>query len=175
MSFKPITKRSNRNHVSPSTVIWKLLYRSKAICNFTKMTRIKTKHITRTIYIIHIRCIFSFLFIGRELTKWPANNCLQVSVLLQIIFCSCVIETTLSCENGGSVPRAGREWFHTFCWSKERWSNDKTIIELGYRKISWFVSVSQIDYLPQSSATGNNWSARHWQITIFCSTSLNNC
>ena len=25
------------------------------------------------------------------------------------------------------------------------WSNDKTIIDLGYRKISWFVSVSQIN------------------------------
>ena len=24
----------------------------------------------------------------------------------------------------------------------------KTIIELGYRKISWFVSISQINYLP---------------------------
>ena len=34
-----------------------------------------------------------------------------------------------------------------------RWSNDKTIIELGYRKISWFVSVSQINYLPQPSAS----------------------
>ena len=32
---------------------------------------------------------------------------------------------------------------------KTRWSYDKTIIELGYRKISWFVSVSQINYLPQ--------------------------
>ena len=40
-----------------------------------------------------------------------------------------------------------------------RWSNDKTIIELGYRKISWFVSVSQINYLPQPSA----WSTHHWQ------------
>ena len=38
---------------------------------------------------------FSFLINGRELTTWPANNCLQISVLLQIIFCSCVIETTL--------------------------------------------------------------------------------
>ena len=37
-----------------------------------------------------------------------------------------------------------------------RWSNDKTIIELGYRKISWFVRVSQI-------------------MTIFCATSSNNC
>ena len=30
-----------------------------------------------------------------------------------------------------------------------RWSNDKTIIDLGYRKISWFVSVLQINYFPQ--------------------------
>ena len=56
-----------------------------------------------------------------------------------------------------------------------RWSNDKTIIELGYRKISWFVSVSQINYLPQPSASANTWSVRHRQITIFCSTSSNNC
>ena len=28
-------------------------------------------------------------------------------------------------------------------WKQTWWSNDKTIIELGYRKISWFVSVSQ--------------------------------
>ena len=30
------------------------------------------------------------------------------------------------------------------------------IIELGYRKISWFVSVAQINYLPQPSALANN-------------------
>ena len=40
-----------------------------------------------------------------------------------------------------------------------RWLNDKTIFELGYPKISWFVNVSQINYLRQP----NNWSARHWQ------------
>ena len=34
--------------------------------------------------VIIIRCIFSILFIGRELTTWAANNCLQTSVLLQI-------------------------------------------------------------------------------------------
>ena len=44
-----------------------------------------------------------FLFIGREHTTRPANNCLQKSVLLQIIFCSGVIETTLLCEGGKSV------------------------------------------------------------------------
>ena len=97
-------------------------------------------------FTIIIRCVFSFLFIGRGLTTSTANNCLQTSVLLQI-FCSCVIETTLLCENGRSLPRVGREWFDIFSWSKERWWNDKTVIELGYRKIdfSWFVSDEQIN------------------------------
>jgi len=100
---------------------------------------------------------------------------LQISVLLQIIFCSCVMKPTLLCENGGSGTRGGREWFDMLSWSKERWSNDKTSIELGYRKISWFASVLQNNYLPQPSASANNWSARHWEITIFYSSSLNNC
>ena len=100
---------------------------------------------------------FFFLFIGREPTTWPANNCLKISVLLQIIFCSCVIETTLLCENGSSLSWAFRKRFN--CW--ELWkikltqsSNDKIIIELSYRKISWFVSVSQIIYLPQPFGLG---------------------
>ena len=48
---------------------------------------------------------FFFLFIGREPTMWPANNCLQIMVCscampsncvwLQIIFCTCVKETVL--------------------------------------------------------------------------------
>ena len=54
---------------------------------------------------IIFRCIFSFLFIGREITTWPANNCLQKGVLLQMILCSCVTETTLLYENGGSVEK----------------------------------------------------------------------
>ena len=35
-------------------------------------------------------------------------------------------------------------------------------------KISWFVSGEQINNLPMPKAESNNWSARHWQITIFC-------
>ena len=31
-------------------------------------------------------------------------------------------------------------------------------------KISWFVCGKQINYLPQPSASANNWSARHWQL-----------
>ena len=55
-----------------------------------------------------------------------------------------------------------------------RWPNDKTLIELGYRKILWFVCVWKINYLPQPLASTNNWS-RHRQIMIFCSTSSSNC
>jgi len=101
---------------------------------------------------------------------WPrvhhvtsANNCLQISILLQIIFCSCVIETTLLCENGRSVPWAGREWF-VISWSKEWWSNDKTIIiELGYCKISWFLSVAS-----RSIIIVNYWTlvTLFWKMTL---------
>ena len=134
---------------------------------------------------IIIRSKFFFLFIGRQPTTWPVNNCLQIMVCscampsnsawLQITFCSCVKETVLFSflrsllrENGRSLrfPRI-------FIKKQTRWSNDKTIIEPGYRKTSWFVSVSQINCLPQPSA--NNWSARHRQITMFFSTSSNNC
>ena len=35
-------------------------------------------------------------------------------------------------------------------------SNDKTVIKLGYRKISRFASVSHINYLPKPKAEANN-------------------
>ena len=38
----------------------------------------------------------------------------------------------------------------------DRLAPSHSIIELGYRKISWFVSVSQINYLPQPSASASN-------------------
>ena len=60
-----------------------------------------------------------------------------------------------------------RKWHHAFllfaiAWqiaslpediplNKTRWSNDKTVIVLGYRKISWFVSVSRCFAQPLSN------------------------
>ena len=108
-----------------------------------------------------IRSKFFFLFIGREPTKWPANNCLQIMVYLcampsncvwlQIIFCAFVQETVLFSFLRSLLRENCRSLcFPTIFITKQtRWSNDKTIIELGYRKISWFVSVSQINYLPK--------------------------
>ena len=52
-------------------------------------------------------------------------------------------------------------------WSK-RTGNKKT-------RTPTATSVLQINYLPQLSASANNWSARRWQIAIFCLTSSNNC
>ena len=132
---------------------------------------------------IIIRCKCFFFFMDRGPTTWPANNCLQIMVCscampsncvwLQIIFCSCVRKPCFSpsCDRS-CVKMADRFASRGYSLKKQtRWSNDKTIIELGYRKITWFVSVSQINYLPKP----NNWSAHHWQFTIFCSTSSNNC
>ena len=101
---------------------------------------------------IIIRCVFSSLSIGRESTTWPASNCLQIMVcscvvpskrgLLQIIFCSCVMGTTFSGEKWQIASLSCQEVIKI--WKQSWWSNDKTIIELGYHKISWFVSVSQL-------------------------------
>jgi len=73
------------------------------LANFARSARTTDRKLS-----IIIPCIFSFLFIGREPTTWPANNCLQTMVcscvipskcvLLQIIFCSCVIVIPLLCE-----------------------------------------------------------------------------
>ena len=160
---------------------WSLRNSHESVEDFT-LTEILLSRLWHTNQII-IRCIFSFLYIGREPTTWPANNCLQIMfcscvvpskrVLLQITFCSCVVGTTFSKEKWQTASLSFQEVIKI--WKQTWWSNDKTVIELGYRKISWFVSVSQINYLPQPSASANNWSARHWQITIFCSTSSNNC
>ena len=47
-------------------------------------------------------------------------------------------------ENGRSL-----RLLKIFLKKQIQWSNDKTIIELGYCKISWFVSVSQINTPPR--------------------------
>ena len=64
----------------------------------------------------------------------------------QIIFCSCVNETTvLSPPYDRSCVKNGRSLrFPKILKKQIWWSNDKTVIELGYRKIALFASVSQI-------------------------------
>ena len=57
------------------------------------------------------------------------------------------------CHYSWKAARANRFPKILFIKKQTQWSNDKTIIELGYHKISWFVSVSQINYLISSPVT----------------------
>ena len=89
---------------------------------------------------IIVRCKFLFLFIGRQPTMWPANNCLQITVCqcamlsncvwLQIIHCSCVNETTLFSSLRSLLRKNGRSlgFPNIFIKKQTRWSNDQTII-----------------------------------------------
>ena len=73
--------------------------------------------------------------------------------VIQIIFCSCVNETTLSPSCDHSCVKMA-DCF-TDLSKSDLWSNNNKNNKLGYRKILWFISVSNI--------------------TIFCSTLSNNC
>ena len=84
-----------------------------------------------------------------------ASNCVK----LQIIFCSCVNETTLF-SFLRSFLREKRQiasFPEDIHYTQTCWSNDKTVFKLGYRKISWFVSVPQISNIACLSL-------RLWQI-----------
>ena len=101
-------------------------------------------------------CRFVFLFIGRELTTWPANNCLQIMVCscsvssncvwLQIILCSCINETALFCFFASLLLENGRSLCFSKKFIKKHKLSDQTIkkklLNSSYHKISWFISVS---------------------------------
>ena len=54
--------------------------------------------------------------------------------------------------------------------------SDRMIKQLLNSVIAKYCDLSaQINYLPKPKAEANSWSARYWQITIFCLTSSNNC
>ena len=126
-------------------------------------------------------CRFVFLFIGRELTTWPANNCLQIMVCscsvssncvwLQIILCSCINETALFCFFASLLLENGRSLCFSKKFIKKHKLSDQTIkkiIELQLsQNILIYQCVSQINCLPKLKA-------HHWQIMIFWSTPSKN-
>ena len=75
-----------------------------------------------------------------------SNYNIKTNLVIEWSPSSCVIRTAFSREKwqiaSPSYQKVIRIWKQTW------WSNDKTIIELGHRKILWFVNVSQINYLP---------------------------
>ena len=107
---------------------------------------------------IVIRWIFSFPLAEsppRDLQitthkYWSAHALLPSKlVLLQIIFCSWVI-----------IPWAARKWL-----KYENKLGDRMIKQLLYSIIAKYR-----DFLlsRRSMASASNWSACHWQITLFC-------
>ena len=108
-----------------------------------------------------IWCKFFFLFIDRKPTTWPANNCLQIMV------CSCAMSSYCVWLQNINNVLLMRKQNHAFLllvitlpWkmadhiASQRYSlktkpGHQMIKhnELGYHKISWFVSVSLADQL----------------------------
>ena len=120
---------------------------------FTKAKFLPPMRYQSSLFII--RSQFFFLFISRDPTTWPTNNGLLMRNVVQLCLAA----------NNNLLIRKRKHAFLlaiALAWKwliaslpqditkkQTRWSSDKTIIELGYRKISWFVGVSQINYLPQ--------------------------
>ena len=93
-------------------------------------------------------------------------KCRPIVLFLQIISGSCVNETTLFSflQSLLREKKADRFAFQRCSLKKQTWwSNDKTIIENS-------VTPKYCDF-----SSANNWSARHWQVTVFCSNSSNKC
>ena len=177
------TKSADKKHIHRWKNGWKHLFHCQGLLT-VQLLWCGQKN-WRTISII-IWCKFLILFIGQGPIMWPANKCLQIMVHSWAMSSYCVF--------AANNILLMRKWNHTFllfaialAWQWQIASlpkdihqktiklGDQMIIEiLGNHKISWYVSVSQINYLPQPSALANNWSARHWQIMIFYSTSCNN-
>ena len=85
--------------------------------------------------------------------KWlPPKNGLLMRKVVRLCsacvclqaFCSCVKETTVFSFLWTLLRKNGRSlrFPRIFTKKRPRWSNDKTIIELSWRKISWFIWLS---------------------------------
>ena len=138
----------------------------------------KTLLCAHKIVIIIVRCKLFFLFIGWEPTTWPAGNGLQIMVCscaissncvwLQRIFCSCVNESALFSFLQSLLPENG-SFPKKFIKKRTWWLF--IINNCYWTRLSQNIVICQINHLPSASAS--NWSARHWQIPIFCPTSSN--
>ena len=122
-----------------------------------------------------ILCDFFFLSIGRESTTWPANNCLQIMV------CSCVVPSK-TCFAANDILLM-RNWNNVL---KRKMADRFPELpgsenKLGDRMIKSVITKYHDLAVCRRSIICLSlrlrqiyWSARHWQIMIFCSTSSNN-
>ena len=122
-------------------------------------------------------------FFGWSASIFPSNELRTYHVIKNILglnFCQLTQSTSLFWMNNKTINELDMN--STFVSSEQLWTSRRVLsiflqmkrkansIIINYwtrlSKISWFVCGEQINYLPKAEA--NNWSARHWQITIFC-------
>ena len=135
---------------------------------------------------IIIRCKSFFVFIGREPTTWPANNCLQIMVFScamssnfvwrQINFYPCVNDTKLSPSCDRSCVKMADRFASRRCSLKTK-LGDRMIKQLLNSVVAKYrdLSVPRRSIICLSLRLRPIRSACHWQITTFHSTSSNNC
>ena len=128
-------------------------------------------------YIVNYHLMqFFFLFIGREATTWPANNCLQ------IVVCSCSVSPNCVWLQNNNIVLMMRKcdcscmkvanhfiYPKIFIKKTNSWSNDKN----NNLSLIW---LSQNIVICQCLADQLIFCLRLWlrqQLTIFCSTSSN--
>ena len=89
---------------------------------------------------------FNANFSSYSLAEIPPSDCLQIMVLLM----RNVVQQCLA-------------------------ANNFLLIDMRKRNHAFLLLAIALTWKMAASASANNWSARHWQVTIFCSTLSHNC
>ena len=95
------------------------------------------------------------------------RNVIQLCLAANNVLLMCKWHHAFSCCDRSYVKMADCFAYRRYSF-KTRWWNDKTINELAYRKISWFVSVSQINYLPKPTTDKSRYFAQPRPIIFIC-------
>ena len=77
----------------------------------------------------------------------------MINAISDVKFNVCLVTKPLECS-----PQKQNSWTLRFCfWGWIMWKMyNKTIIEFGFRMISWIIKTSCLCYLPQPSASADN-------------------
>ena len=129
-------------------------------------------------YIVNYHLMqFFFLFIGREATTWPANNCLQIVVCSCTVSPNCVWLQIILCWWCVNAIALAWKWQITNLFMYQRYSLRKQTHDRMIKTIIIINSViAKYSDLSVSYRSILIFCLRLWlrqQITIFCSTSSN--
>ena len=158
------------------------LFTSRWACNWWELYKMTVYSILFNLSQSHclfkniiIQCKLFFLFIGRESTMWPANNCVIIMICSCAMSSTCVWRQIISCSGVNetalfSFLQIALAWKWQIAFQIIKTNSVIKIEQLLILVITkyWDFSVSHRSIICQPLALANNWSACHWQITIFC-------